>query len=313
MARPLRIEYPGAFYHIIQRGNERKDIFISPQDRTKFYEYLSILHTRYKVSIHTYCLMDNHYHLILETKQPNLSNAIHYLNTSYTIYFNIKRKRSGHLFQGRYNAILIEADEYLHHLSRYIYLNPVRAGIVKNPIDYPYSSYRYFITDTKPPNWLTTGFILSLFDKQIKKAKHLYKNFVLEAIGSETHIIRNNTAFGFILGNQDFINMIKERFIQDKKDKEVPVLNLLKNQLNPSDIIEKVNAAIDNKKLSRKVSIYLIRKHTDLSLKEISLIFNKISDAGVSILYNRFERKRMADKKLNGRIADIEKMLNVET
>ena len=87
MARPLRIEYPGAFYHIIQRGNERKDIFISPQDRTKFYDYLSILHTRYKVSIHTYCLMDNHYHLILETKQPNLSNAIHYLNASYTIYF----------------------------------------------------------------------------------------------------------------------------------------------------------------------------------------------------------------------------------
>ena len=121
MARPLRIEYPGAIYHIIQRGNDRKPIFISEQDRVKFYEYLAVLHTRYNVDIHTYCLMNNHYHLMLETKNANLTRAMHYLNTSYTVYFNIKRKRSGHLFQGRYKSILVDADAYMHQLSRYIH------------------------------------------------------------------------------------------------------------------------------------------------------------------------------------------------
>ena len=313
MARPLRIEYPGAFYHVIQRGNEKKDIFISDQDRIKFYQYLAILHTRYKVNLHGYCLMNNHYHLIVETKNANLAKAMHSLNTSYTVYFNIKRKRAGHLFQGRYKAILVEADEYLHQLSRYIYLNPVRAGLVKEPGDYPYSSYQYFTSPTKAPDWLSLNFILSIFDENVKKAKSLYKKFVLDGLGNETEVIRKNINFGFLLGNQDFIEDIKTRFIQGKQDREIPVLKIAQNELNPNDIKERIIKKIGDNKLSRAICIYLIRKQTDLSLKDIALLFNHISDAGVSALCRRVNYKRTKDEKLNQIIAEMEKLLIIET
>jgi putative transposase len=313
MARPLRIEYPGAFYHVIQRGNERKNIFISDYDRIKFFEYLAVIHIRYKVHIHTYCLMNNHYHLILETKNANLTKAMHYLNTSYTVYFNVKRKRSGHLFQGRYKAILVEADEYLHQLSRYIHLNPVRIGLVKDPADYPHSSYKYFISSKKPPDWLNTGFILSLFDSNANRARSLYKKFALEGIGDETDIIRRNISFGFLLGSPEFVEDIKARFIEGKQNKEIPVLKAAQPQLNPENTKQAITKKIADTKLSRKIGIYLIRKHTSLSLKEIAALFDKISDAGVSALYNRVGKKRLADKRLNGEIKEIEKMLKIET
>ncbi len=111
MARPLRIEYPEAFYHVTSRGNERKAIFRNDRDRTKFLSYLETAHERYGAIIHVYCLMDNHYHLLIETPGGNLSQILHHVNGAYTTYFNVKRQRSGHLFQGRYRAILVEKGE----------------------------------------------------------------------------------------------------------------------------------------------------------------------------------------------------------
>jgi len=133
MARPLRIEYPGAFYHVTSRGNEQKDIFKNRRDREKFLKYLASATQRYAATVHSYCLMSNHYHLLLETPEGNLSEIMRHINGAYTTYFNIKRKRSGHLFQGRYKSILIEADEYLVELSRYIHLNPVMPAWSKSP------------------------------------------------------------------------------------------------------------------------------------------------------------------------------------
>jgi REP-associated tyrosine transposase len=129
LARPLRIQYPGAFYHITSRGNERKAIFGTDQDRKRFLSYLQSAHERYGAILHVYCLMSNHYHLLLETPRGNLSEILHHLNGAYTTYFNLKMHRSGHLFQGRYRAILVEKDAYCQELSRYIHLNPLRAGI----------------------------------------------------------------------------------------------------------------------------------------------------------------------------------------
>lgn len=131
MARPLRITYPSAFYHITSRGNERKNIFRSNRDREKFLEYLETATERYNAVIHVFCLMDNHYHILIETPICNLSQIMRHINGAYTTYFNVKRARSGHLFQGRYRAILVEKDAYAKELSRYIHLNPVRAKIVE--------------------------------------------------------------------------------------------------------------------------------------------------------------------------------------
>lgn len=311
MARQLRIEYPGAFYHIIQRGNEKRDIFLSNQDREKFYEYIKEIHSRYAVKIHTYCLMNNHYHLILETKEANLTKTMHSLNTSYPVYFNTKREKTGHLFQGRYKAILVEADGYLHHLSRYIHLNPVRINLVKDPMDYPHSSYKYFVSDVAPPDWLETSFILAMFDKNIKTAKSIYNRFVVESIGKEQPIIKDNITAGFLLGSQSFIKEIKEKFIQDKIDKEIPVINKLKNRPTCNDIRDIVEKMIGDEKLSRNISIYLIRKYTSHSLKEIAMLYN-MSDAGVSALYNRFEKKRIEDKEIDKNIIEIENLWKIE-
>jgi REP element-mobilizing transposase RayT len=126
MTRPLRISFPGAFYHVTSRGNERRPISQSRRDFERFIGYLESATERYGARVHCFCLMTNHYHLLLETPRANLGAILHHLNTSYTNYFNKKRGRNGHLFQGRYKAILVEKDSYALELSRYIHLNPVR-------------------------------------------------------------------------------------------------------------------------------------------------------------------------------------------
>lgn len=316
IARPLRIEYIGAFYHVIQRGNEKKEIFTSDSDRERFLSYLENLNTRYHVKVHTYCLMDNHYHLLIETPDANLIKAMHTLNTSYTSYFNKRKNRSGHLFQGRYKSILVQADEYLHHLSRYIHLNPVRANLVKDPGNYIWSSYSYFISKSKIPTWLTTDFILNCFDKDERKAKTLYKDFVLAGIGQQPTVIRDNIKAGFILGEKDFVEWVKETFIKHiEEDEEIPVLKQLKTRITPEKIKEKVEEEIKDKKLGRKVGIYLSRKYTGKKLKEIASIYGKVGDTGVSQIYLRVAKAIKEDRGLDRIIRRLEKKIiwNVET
>jgi REP element-mobilizing transposase RayT len=137
MARPLRILYEGAFYHITARGNEEKKIFQSHKDYEKFLSYLSDAFHKFSMVLHAFVLMTNHYHLIVESPKANLSSFMHALNSAYMAYFNIKRGRSGHLFQRRYKAFINDKNHYLLELSRYLHLNPVRAGMTERPEDYP--------------------------------------------------------------------------------------------------------------------------------------------------------------------------------
>ncbi len=141
MARQLRIEFEGAFYHITSRGNLREDVFFEDRDREKFLEILARTKERYGYLLHAYALMGNHYHLLMETPKANISQIMQNINTSYTVYVNRKYLRSGHLFQGRFKGIIVDKDEYLATLSRYIHLNPVRAAIVEKPEDYRWTSY----------------------------------------------------------------------------------------------------------------------------------------------------------------------------
>ncbi|MFH1991682.1 MAG: transposase, partial [Pseudomonadota bacterium] len=178
MARPLRIAYPGAFYHVTSRGNERKAVFKSKRDREKFFEYLGTATRRYDALIHSFCLMDNHYHLLIETPSGNLPQIMHHINGAYTTYFNMKRARSGHLFQGRYKAVLVDIDEYAKELSRYIHLNPVRAKMVEVPEAYDWSSYNFYTGEKKPPEWLYRDFILGYFGSKVSAAQNGYRQFV---------------------------------------------------------------------------------------------------------------------------------------
>ena len=145
MGRPLRIEYPGAFYHVTARGNEQREIYKSIADQKRFLGYLASATERYGAAVHVWCLRTNHYHLLMETPEGNLSRIMRHINGAYTNYFNTKRRRAGHLFQGRYKAILVDRDAFALGLSRYIHFNPVRAGMSQRPEGYDWSSYRNYM------------------------------------------------------------------------------------------------------------------------------------------------------------------------
>lgn len=318
MARPLRIEYECAFYHVIQRGIEKRDIFISDEDKEKFLSYFDFARSGYGAIIHTYVLMNNHYHIILETPRGNMSKIMHYINSSYAAYYNAKRKRVGPLYQGRYKAILIEKDAYLNHLSGYIHLNPVRAHIVKDPKEYRWSSYNCFTSlKNNPPEWLNISFILSMFDNDILKAKKLYKDFVMDDINSHKSILKENTIKGFILGTKDFAQDIISRFVNTKEDPEVPIIRELKQRKYPS--LENIRQAVEeniasDKKLQRKFSLYFSRKYSQKTLKEIASFYGKIKDTGVSQAFIRTNKLRLENKDIDNQLVSIEKeMCRVET
>jgi putative transposase len=164
MTRPLRLEFPGALYHVTSRGDLRRPIFLDDDDRLQWLEILSLVCSRLNVAVHAYCQMTNHYHLMMETLEGNLSQAMRQLNVFYSQYANRRHGNVGHVFQGRYKAILLQKESYLLELARYIVLNPVRAGIVTDPKDWPWSSYNIMSEDSDAiPAWLIAKWLLSQF------------------------------------------------------------------------------------------------------------------------------------------------------
>ena len=179
MARPLRLEIEGGVYHITSRGNAKQLIFLDDGGKKEFLAVLNSTVERFNWLCHAYCLMDNHYHLMIETPEGNLSRGMRQLNGVYTQLFNKRHKRVGHLFQGRYKSILVDKEKYLLALCRYIVLNPVRAGLVKNPNAWQWSSYKATIGKTNKPSFLTANWILSQFGNNKAEAISGYKEFVL--------------------------------------------------------------------------------------------------------------------------------------
>ena len=178
MARPLRIEFAGALYHITSRGDRREVIFDDDEDRRVFLNVLAEVAQGYNWICHAYCLMTNHYHLVVETVEGNLSKGMRQLNGVYTQASNRRHQRVGHLFQGRFKGILVDKDEYLQELSRYVVLNPVRLGIVESPEQWPWSSYGATIGKTVVPSWLAVDGLLSLFGEGRDEAQRNYRWFV---------------------------------------------------------------------------------------------------------------------------------------
>jgi putative transposase len=311
VARPLRIEYPGAFYHVTSRGNEKKDIFKSRRDREKFLSYLESATERYGAVIHAYCLMSNHYHLILETPLGNLAQIMKHINSSYTTYYNVKRKRAGHLLQGRYKAIVVEADVYATELSRYLHLNPVRAGMVKMPEDYPWMSYRYYTADTAPP-WLTTGFILNYFGSRGATSKGKYREFVHDLINVEYSTPLQGAIASTILGSAEFVSDIQERHLSNKKaDRDLPSLRELTARPSLEEIVQFVRKAFaDDERLATKAGIYLCHRYSGKKLKEIGDLF-RLTESGVTRASKRFEKIIEDDANLKSILTEIKRGLKL--
>jgi putative transposase len=185
MARPLRLEFPDALYHVTCRGNEQRAIFRSDRDRKAFLGFLAETVRRFGWSITAWVLMTNHFHLVFQTPQPNLSQGMHWFNSAYVGWFNRVHKRSGHLYQGRFKAFLVEKEAYFAEVLRYVVLNPVRAHMVERPEDYKWSSYRATAGLDAAPDWLDLGSVLPFFHPELKDAQEDYQEFVSAKIDGE--------------------------------------------------------------------------------------------------------------------------------
>jgi putative transposase len=214
MARPLRIQFPGAVYHITSTGNERKAIFGDDRDRKIFLDTLENANLRYNWLCHAYCLMDNHYHLLIDTPDGNLSIGMRQLNGIYTQRFNKRYGRVGHLFQGRFKAILLQRDSHLLEACRYVVLNPVRAEMVHRPEEWVWSSYGATVGRTKPHPCLAVNWVLGQFSSERKMAETAYRRFVRDGIGAES--IWNSVKAQSVFGDDDFIENLAD-YIKGKR------------------------------------------------------------------------------------------------
>jgi putative transposase len=206
MARPLRIEYEGGLYHITARGNAGTEIYLEDGDREHFLEILGSSVKRFHWICHAYCLLGNHYHLLLETPEPNLSRGMQYLNGVYTQWFNRRHARYGHLFQGRFKSIVVEKDSYLLELARYIVLNPVRAGLARSARDWRWSSYRATSGQADTPEFLTTDWLLAQFGNTREAAIRAYRAFVKQGRGID---VWSDGVSGVLMGRNAFVQQMR--------------------------------------------------------------------------------------------------------
>ena len=214
MPRPLRVEFPGAFYHAFNRGVEKRQIFLDEKDFKFFLKLLGIVSNKLSAVIHAYCLMTNHYHLFIETPLGNLSQIMHYVNSLYAQYFNFKYSRVGSLFGGRYKSILVESDNYSLGLSRYIHLNPVKANLVERPENWQWSSYGAYIKEAKREDFLKTEFLMDFFPGNLDQQTSLLKSFT-----SESQVMTSQSSNEFeeklILGSRDFLQLILSKHFDE--------------------------------------------------------------------------------------------------
>ena len=221
MSRPIRIEFPDALYHVTSRGDRREDIFEDDQDRLTFLSTLAQVAAQFNWICYAWCLMDNHYHLLIQTPDGNLSKGMRQLNGVYTQSSNRRYRRVGHLFQGRFKAILVDSDTYLLELSRYVVLNPVRAGTVKKPADWAWSSYRASVGLEPAAPWLAVDGILAQFAKRRSLAQQRYAQFVAEGIKAAPPW--RGLKGQVYLGDDQFVQRMQAHIQTARDDVQIPL------------------------------------------------------------------------------------------
>lgn len=301
MSRALRIEYPGAFYHVMAHGNGRQWLYRNAEDYESFLEEMERAREKYSVEIYSYTLMTNHYHLLPETKEGNLGEFMRCLNNRYAIKFNKKYKRKGSVFRPHYKALIVEKDAYLLELSRYIHLNPVRAKMVKRPEEYRWSSYREVIGKAKQ-KWIKSDWILGIFGRNIEDAKKKYQEYVeerLEGLESPWEKIK----LGYILGEDEFVEKIKERVGKKEGVTNISGIKKFKTTFpsgrpglteTPKAIMEilsrryQVNEEdLKKDREKKRIAVYLIYRNSSCKEEEIGQMFGGLSYSGVSQIVRR--------------------------
>lgn len=311
MARSWRIEYEGAFYHLLSRGNEHKDIFIDDDDRRRFLDTVGEMAERFAIDIFAFVLMDNHYHLLARTQLANLTKAMHWLGVTYTTRFNYRHSRSGHLFQGRYKSIVVQNDAYMLQLSCYIHRNPLRGGIVKRLADYQWSSYRAYAYGKQVPAWLSTDLILAQFAGS--ERHRLYREKV-QHYSKEEKQLWEDFRYGCFLGSKKFVTQIRKSYLPEKPHDEIPGQKQLADRIDPLIILRKaadiINCDLSSLMRSGRLSgvekdqrdalIYLIWKTGRLTNAKIGALFG-VTYSSVSHSVKAAKAKLKKDTKLKAK------------
>jgi REP element-mobilizing transposase RayT len=282
MARPLRIQFEGALYHVTSRGNAGSPIFLSDDDRLLFLKVLEEAIGRFGWICHAYCLMPNHYHLLVETPQANLSRGMRHLNGVYTQSFNRAHECHGHLFQGRFKAILIERDSHLLEVARYIVLNPVRAHLVGHPRNWKWSSYRATSGEASSPEFLSTSWLLQQFDSQPRRAIRAYRQFVKE--GRDTSLW-DDLQGGALLGSETFVRKMRPLLADAGSSKEIPRSERLLAKPTLDEIFK--DAADDRKLRDQRIheafrihgyTLFELQEHLGMHYSTISRIAKRVAE-----------------------------------
>jgi putative transposase len=310
MARKPRIHYPGAVYHVILRGNGGQGTFLSKADRARFYFLLQEGVEKYGHRVHAFCLMTNHVHLAIQVGEVPLSRIMQNIVFRYTTYLNRRKKRTGHIFQGRYKALLIDADSYLLELVRYIHCNPVRAGLVQSPDQYPWSSHRAYL-GRESISWLNSEWVLSQFALREKKARIMYSAFVLDGIHEEHRAEFHRGIFdGRILGDDNFSERSLARS-EEKSQRRYSKEQIVAAASEVYGIEPKVLAEPDKRQLAaiaRAFAAYLTLDSENHTLTELGNYVGR-DIAALSRAAERLRIRVTSDPGLAEKIAEVRKRL----
>jgi putative transposase len=332
MARKRRIEFPGALYHVIARGNNRQVTFKDDQDYKVYIDRLKRYQQRYNFVLYAYTLMPNHVHLIMETDIIPLSKIMQGIQQSYTCYFHNKYKTVGHLFQGRYKAILIQREVYLQELVRYIHLNPFKASLVENPDDYPWSSHQVYIGKINQ-SFVRTDLIFRMLSLDITKAQELYRQLIVD--GMNNSYLRKFHAHEYIdtcfLGSSEFIEECKRKAkenIDSDAEKDEKNLKLLYDQMpikkmSLDTLVTAVSTAtgipieciLGRSKAARisyvrSLFVYVAIRYAGINNKSLALFLAR-KDSSVSNMIRRFEEKIVKNPSFFGEFDKIRKVMKV--
>jgi putative transposase len=316
MARQLRVEFEGAVYHVTSRGNQRGKIFWDNQDRERLRTILERTKERYSYLLHAYVFMDNHYHFLLETPRANIRQIMQNINTSYTVFVNRKYNRSGHLFQGRYKAFIVDKDGYLLDLGRYIHLNPVRAGVVKRADNYRWSSYRDYLYAHQGRGITDTDETLGLLSKRRGIAVKKYKEFVEEGMGSKSPL---ENVVGSVLGDEMFRERVFKyiRGVPDRR--EIPEIRKMEKRYEIRDVVTGVAGYFDLVKedllirrkkteVERGIAVYLSKLLSGEKNAGIGAVFG-ISIQAVTNALRRVEKRMEEDTQFSSVVTRLKKVL----
>jgi putative transposase len=320
MARPLRIEYPGAWYHVMNRGRRSESIFSDKHDYLMFLDLLIEISEMWNVNVAAYCLMTNHYHVLLQTPDGNISRCMRHLNSVYTQRYNRRHGFDGQLFRGRYKSILVGDDSHLLQLVRYIHKNPVKAGIVEDMPDYEWSSYKGYLSYAKKWKWLHKDYIFSMITSKQRGRLKPFIAFMQKDDSEEVAKLFSLKNLPSVFGPESFITDIKEKFYFRKKSYEVPESKSLSP--TPDVIISSVckyyGVSFNELLIARRgifneprnIAVYLLRQIRGENLNNIGELFNITAYSTVSSIIRRVSKLKKHDRKLKRQIGKIQDMIS---